>query len=44
MINMIIKIVIFDIFTQVPGQPLFWLDSQRFFMQIRVVDMSKAHF
>ena len=26
------------------GKPLFWLDSWRFFMQIHVVDMSKAHF
>jgi len=25
-------------------KPLFWLDAQRFFMQNRVVDMSKAHF
>ena len=25
-------------------EPPFWLDSWRFFMQIRVVDVSKAHF
>ena len=38
------KIAIFDFLPRFQVKPLVWLDSPRFFVQIRVVDVSKAHF